>query len=98
MRRLIGFILFLAFVDDSASAYRYHMAAPMEWGFKWLLDATVVKGHRFDLILVVFLLAASAKRDGNGPHVVPMKQALYLMLATTFVWFVYGVARGGDAR
>src|SRR5882672_3726155 len=99
MRRLIGLLLFLVFVDDTASAYMKHMAAPMQWVFDWLLDATVVKVHLFDLIILAILLTASSKRDGNGPHVAPMKQALYLMLTTTVVWFLYGVlARGGDAR
>lgn len=98
MTRLVGFLLFLLFVDESACAYRTHLFAPMEWVSAWLLEPTVIKVRPFDLIMLAVLLVASARRDGRGPHVAPMKNALLLMLGTTVAWYLFGIARGGDVR
>jgi hypothetical protein len=96
--RFIGLLLFLLFVDESACAYKTHLFAPMEWVNAWLLEPTPIKIRPFDLIALAILVVGSARRDGRGPHVAPMKNALLLMLATTVVWYVFGIVRGGDAR
>jgi hypothetical protein len=99
VRRLVGFILFLVFVDDYGAGYSQHMSSPMGWFHAQLLEPTIIKLRPFDLIMIAVLVAASFKRDARGPHVAPMRNAVLLTLATTVLWFAYGVVfRGGDAR
>jgi hypothetical protein len=48
--------------------------------------------------MLVLLAIASSRKAAKAPRVGPMKNALFLVLATVFVFFAYGVATGGDAR
>lgn len=98
MKRLVGFILCLLFVQDADCAYAPHLGAPFGWVRDVLLDPTPIKVRPFDLILLVVLAMASSKNNGKSRFVVPMKNALMLALATTLVWFVYGLVRGGEFR
>jgi hypothetical protein len=88
----------LLFVDDSGAEYKAHLAAPMQWVYPLLLDGSLLKVRPFDLLMLGVLIAGSSKKDGWGPHVAPMKNALLLVLATTVTWFVYGTLRGGNPR
>jgi hypothetical protein len=74
------------------------MLAPLGWVYHILLEPTPVKLRPFDFIMLVVLLVASTKGNKRGASVAPMKQALLLMFGTTVLWFLFGVARGGDAR
>jgi hypothetical protein len=68
------------------------------WIRSLLLEPLPIKVRPFDLMLLVILVASSSKRDGRGPDVAPMKNALLLMLGTTVFCFVYGLVQGGDVR
>jgi hypothetical protein len=70
----------------------------MGWVYDLLLEPTPIKVRPFDLILLTVLLVASFKRDRRAMLVAPMRNALLLMLATTMLWFLYGVLRGGEVR
>ena len=98
MKRLIGFLLFLVFVDDFGLPYS-SLASPFGWVHGLLLEATPIKIRPFDIVLLVCLIVATSKGGrGGGAWVGPMKNALYVTLGTTVLWFLYGVMTGGDAR
>jgi hypothetical protein len=98
VKRFVGFLLFLVLAEDSLCAYASRLGAPLGWVHDLLLDPLPIKLRPFDLMLLAVLIAASSKRDGRGPHVPPMKNALFLMLGITVFSFLYGIMHGGDAR
>ncbi len=98
MRRLVGLLLFLVFVDEDNSAYKTRMFSPMAWVHGWLLDPTFIKVRPFDLLMLVVLVVGLLKRDGRGPGVAPMRNALLVAFGTTVLWFVLGLTRGGEGR
>ena len=97
MKRFVAFLLFLVFVDDFGLPYSARLPAPFEWVHGMLVEPTPLKVRPFDLLMLGCLLVASFKGSG-GAYVAPMKNALYLALATTILWFIYGVGTGGDSR
>ncbi len=97
MRHLLGFLLFLVFVDESAAAYKRHMFAPMVWVHEYLLEPSPIKLRPFDLVMLIILGVSLSKRTRDG-FVAPMRNALWLVVGTTVTWFAYGMLRGGDAR
>ncbi len=90
--------MFLVFAEDWGCAYASHLGTPLAWVHDLLIEPLPIKVRPFDLIILVILAAASSKRDGKGPHVPAMKNAMLLALGTTIFSFLYGVARGGDSR
>jgi hypothetical protein len=98
VRRLVSLLLFLTLIQDKDAAYRDKLVTPFAWVRDYLLDPTAIKVRPFDLIMLAILGFAATKRDGMGPSVPPMRNALLLMLATTVLWYLYGILRGGDAR
>jgi hypothetical protein len=95
---LVNFLLFLVMVEDSGAAYKSHLFAPMDWVHGCLLEPTPIVFRPFDLLMLGILIIASQKRDPRGGLVAPMKSALLLVLGTTVVWFLIGIARGGNPR
>jgi hypothetical protein len=96
VKRFLGFVLFLVFVDDFGLPYVEHFGAPFGWVQTVLLDPTPVKVRPFDFLLLFALISASGKK--KGASVGPMKTTLLICVATTVFFYVYGLARGGDAR
>ena len=74
------------------------MFAPFTWVNPVLFAPLPIKIRVFDVILAVILIVASSRRSSKLPVVAPMRNALFLGVATTVVWFAYGIATGGDAR
>ncbi len=86
----------MLFIDDTGCNYASHLGGPLGW-LHFLLEPTPISVRPFDLIMLVVLMVGLSKR--NPPLVRPMRNALLLAVATTIVWFLYGVfLRGGDAR
>ncbi len=98
MTKFVGLLLFLVFVDDNRCAYKNHLGAPFEWVDEYLFKPTPISVRPFDLIILTVLIIASTRRDRRGGYVAPMKNTLLLVLATTVLWFTYGVVSNGDAR
>jgi hypothetical protein len=98
VRRLIGLLLFLVFVDEDNAAYKTRMFSPMAWVHDWLLEPTAIKVRPFDLAMLAILLVATTRKNGGGPSVAPMRNTMFLALATTVLWFFYGLSRGGETR
>jgi hypothetical protein len=94
--RLVGSLLFLAFAADRDGAYAGHIGGPFGWVSTVLLDPTPVKIRLFDLLRLAILLTSGSK--SKTPSVLPMRNALYVALGTTVLWFAYGLLRGGAAR
>jgi hypothetical protein len=100
VKRLLRLLLFLVFVEDWGAAYNIKpssLGAPMGWAHL-LLDPTPLKLRPFDMILLVVLIVSLSRRDKASALVAPMRNALLLMLATTILWFAYGLATGADFR
>ena len=97
MKRLVSLLLFLAFVQDEGTAYYRHMWTPLAWIYDYLLAPTAIKLRPFDLAMLAVLLVSSLAGRKEA-YWTPMKGALLLVIATTGLWFVYGVATGGDSR
>jgi hypothetical protein len=74
------------------------LGAPLAWVYDYLLEPLPIKLRLFDVLQLAIFIAASLKRDGRGPDIAPMKNALLLMLGTTVFFFAYGLFRGGDFR
>jgi hypothetical protein len=72
--------------------------APFGWVQSLIFEALPIKVRPFDIIMLVLLAIASSRKAAKAPRVAPMRSALLLTVATVVVWFVYGVATGGDAR
>jgi hypothetical protein len=86
------------FAQDADAAYAPHTGAPMGWVRSVLLDPTPIKLRLFDILMLIVLISSSGKRAGSARITAPMKSALFVLLTTTLVWFVYGLARGGQFR
>jgi O-antigen ligase/polysaccharide polymerase Wzy-like membrane protein len=98
MTGLVDFLLFLVFANDGGARYRDHFFAPLDWAYDYLLAPTPVVVRPFDLAMLVILSVALAGRRGFQATVAPMKNTLLLALATTAVWSLLGLSRGGDFR
>lgn len=109
MRRLVAALLFLMIVNEGDPTTIYAKAAPegfastafapFGWVQSFLFDALPIKVRPFDVIMLIVLAVASSRRgQGRVRLVAPMRNALFLALGTIVVWFVYGIATGGDAR
>jgi hypothetical protein len=108
VRRLVAALLFLMLVNEGDPTSTYPRAAPEGFAsfafapFGWvqsiLFDPLPIKVRPFDLVMLVILVLASSKAAGKARKVAPMRSALLLAVATVVVWFVYGIATGGDAR
>ncbi len=98
MPQLVSFLLFLVFVQDAGCAYSTHLGAPLGWVYDLLLKPTPLELRPFDLIMLVILAVSSSKKRREGAYVRPMKNALLVVLATTMVWFGFGLAKGGEVR
>lgn len=94
VKRLVQLTLFLAFTIDKDTAYSWHITAPLAWLYSYLLDPSVIKIRTFDIIMLGVLVAA----PGRKAYAAPTKHSLLLVLATTVLWFVYGVVMSGDSR
>jgi hypothetical protein len=93
--KLVAFLLFLVFIEDSTCAYATRIGAPFGW-LRPLLEPTPIKLRLFDLLMIlVIFLSKGPKKPGP---VVPMRSALYLILGTTVFTMIRGVATGGDFR
>jgi hypothetical protein len=83
--------------DESYSATWPTPFSP--WVHYLLYEATPWKIRPIDHLFAVCLILASRSRDGKGPSVLPMRNALRLAAATLVIWYVYGVVlRGGVAN
>lgn len=93
---MLSIVTFLLFVEDSESTYARYWVAPFGWAHEFFFFKMPHRIRPFDHIAVVCLLLALGKPDGKGPRVQPMKKTLLLAAGTIVVWFVLGLARGGD--
>jgi hypothetical protein len=108
VRRLVAVLLFLVVVNEGDPTTLYakprprglidNPFAPFDWVQAVLLDPLPFKVRPFDLVVLGILLTAAFKGSRKGRSVAPMRNALFLSVATVVLWFVYGVATGGDAR
>jgi hypothetical protein len=108
MRRLVAALLFLMLVNEGDPTTLYAKPAPAGFSptgfapFGWvqeiLFDPLPFKVRPFDLIMLGVLIFASTRKSGKGAVVRPMRNALFLAIGTVVLWFVYGIATGGDAR
>jgi hypothetical protein len=98
MRRFFGFLLFLVFVEELGAPYTTQLASPFVWVHYLLFEPSPIVLRPFDLILLVILAVGLSKHDRKHAFVAPMRNGLLLMFATTILWFLYGLARGGDFR
>jgi hypothetical protein len=90
--------MFMMFVNDWNTAYDKHQQlAPMAW-FNWFEEPTIIKVHVTDLMMLTVLMVASFRGPKRGAFVRPMRTALLIALVTTVLWFVYGLAKGGEFR
>src|SRR5580658_1982207 len=96
-RRLLMASVFLYFVEDSGSAYGHAWFAPMGWLHDIFFFELPYKIRILDHILLLCLLLGLAK-GGRAPRAAPMRNALFVEGATIALWFIYGVASGGDPR
>jgi len=71
--------------------------SPFGWAHQALFEALPWKIRPFDHIVAICYVVALMSPEGKGPRVVPVRNALLLSGATTVLWFVYGIARGGGA-
>jgi hypothetical protein len=94
VKALVGLLLFLFFAVDRETAYAAHIGAPLGWLAPILIDPTPIKLRLYDILMIIVLLASPP----SGKLVGPMKTALYVLLATTLLWFIYGLSRGGEFR
>ena len=92
----MAWLVFLMFAEDGMAFYSEMMFSPLVWCHRLLFEATPIKIRGFDIVMAIALFAGGA--DAKGPRVRPMKNAVLLVGATTVIWFVLGIARGGDAR
>ncbi len=99
VRRLVALLMFLTIVDegDATTEYSRHIFGPFKWVNGLLFAPLPIKLRVFDLLMLV-VLVASSRRSGKDRLVKPMRSALLLAVATVVVWFIYGIATGGDAR
>ena len=101
MNRLLALLVFLVCSEDSEALYHHHMFAPLAWTKRLLIEATPLKIRPFDFYMGILLIVASSKKppkDVKGGVVRPMRSALLLAAGTIALWFILGIARGGDAR
>ncbi|MDP9152290.1 MAG: hypothetical protein M3O36_20385 [Myxococcota bacterium] len=99
VRRLMIAFYFLLLVEDVGTTYSKYLPSPFSWAHDlFWLPLPGVKVRPFDLVMLGILLVAAARRTSKAPLVAPMRNALLLSAGTVVAWFVYGLARGGDAR
>jgi hypothetical protein len=98
VRRLLAVLLFLLFVEDAETVYGQTMFPLFGWAHEIFYLVLPIKVRPFDILLIGLLVAGAFGRPPGPPRVVPMRNALLLSAATLAAWFVYGIARGGDAR
>jgi hypothetical protein len=97
VRRFVQLMLFLLLVNEGAmtfTIYAPHMFSPFTWVDAVLFDPLPIKVRPFDLILIIMLIATGLR----GPKVIPMRTTMFVAMATTVLFYVLGIARGGDAR
>ena len=98
VRWTLGVTIALLFMAEAGqTTYGDTWVAPFAWAYSLLFEATPWRIRLFDHITALCLILALASRDGKGPRVKPMRNALLLSGATIVVWFLYGWLRGGDA-
>jgi hypothetical protein len=95
--KFVGIILCLLFAEDWGAMYTEKLGAPLAWLHYLLQAPTPISLRPLDIILLV-VLAMSAKKKRGGRMVEPMAWALYVLLFTTMFFFVWGLAHGGDFR
>jgi hypothetical protein len=87
--------VFLFFAEDSEAIYAQHWVAPMGWLHDFFFAQVPYKIRPLDHILAICLVLAPKDPKGRVPA---MRNALLLSAGTIVTWFVFGLARGGDAR
>jgi hypothetical protein len=85
--------------NDVTSLYTKYIFSPTAtWVQTVFFDPLPIKLRPFDVIMAIVLIVSSGKRDAQGPRVRPMRTMQLVAAATTILWFLLGLARGGDAR
>ena len=97
VRWVLGVTIVLLFMAEAQSTYGDKWTAPFAWAFSILFEATPWKIRPFDHITALCLIVALNSRDGKGPRVKSMRNALLLSGASIVIWFLYGWLRGGGA-
>src|SRR5262249_40685194 len=106
VRRVLACLMFLMLVNEGDPTTLYAKPAPdglsptgfapFGWVQALLFEPLPIKVRPFDILMLMMLLAAKKSTRVGG--VKPMRNALLLSLGTVVLWFLYGMARGGDAR
>ncbi len=99
LRRIIAIFTCLLFVDENPLVeYADAWIAPFGWLHDFFYFKPPHQLRPFDHILILCMFLAKSRAESKGPRVAPMRSALLLSVATIVVWFVYGIARGGNVR
>jgi hypothetical protein len=97
--RFVGLLLFLVFAQDWGDGYAKHLGEPLGWAHQILLAPTPINIRPFDIIMLgIVIMAATRRTRPNAALVPPMRGALLLVVATTLLWFAYGMRHGGEFR
>jgi hypothetical protein len=95
VRRLINVMMFLLFVNESDETGTLYSEVTGKL-FGWVdavLFAPYIKLRPFDIIMVVLCFTGV-----KGARTKPMRSALIMAIVTTVLFFILGIARGGDSR
>jgi O-Antigen ligase len=95
MRKALPWLFFLSLAGESDELYMGRMWTPMKL-MGWFTETLPVKLSPFEILCFVMLFASGAK--GKARRATPMIRAIHGSLATAALWWVYGVATGGEVK
>ena len=78
----------------SGTHYAKEMFSPFSWVDAVLFDPLPIKVRPFDLLLLIIALTSRSRSQ----RVRPMRSTLLVAAATTVLWLVIGISRGGDVQ
>jgi hypothetical protein len=98
VRWALAILLALLFMAESGTTYGDKWVAPFAWVQSSLFEATPWEVRWFDHITALCLLLALRQRDGRGPRVRPMRNALLVAAGALVAWILIGALRGGTVH
>jgi hypothetical protein len=98
VRWALAILLALLFMAEAGTTYGEKWVSPFGWVHDLLFTATPWEVHWFDHITALCLILALRGRDGRGPRVRPMRNALIVAAAALVIWMLIGLAHGATVR